>query len=114
MDAARLRRREDIAAVRSEGLGMQHRFFAMRSRPNGSAVMRLAVAAPRSLGRATKRNRVRRRVREAFRLEIAALDRVAPAHDLLVVVRATAEDAPAPALREAAQAALRTVGGTAR
>jgi ribonuclease P protein component len=105
VDAARLRRSDDIAAVRSEGIKMQHRFFALRARPNDAAVMRLAVSAPRSLGRAVKRNRARRRVREAFRVEIA---RLAPAnaHDVVIVARPGAETAPAQALREAAQTAL--------
>ena len=109
MNAARLRRSADIAAVRSEGSKLQHRLFALRARPNDLGMMRLAVSAPRSLGRATKRNRARRRVREAFRVEIASLDAAAP-HDLLIVARAGAEDVPAPLLREAAQAALRAVG----
>ena len=48
---------------------IQHSMFALRARLNGLGVIRVAVAAPRSLGRAVARNRSRRRLREAKRTE---------------------------------------------
>ena len=84
---------------------MQHRLFALRARPNPVPEIRLAVSAPRSLGRAVSRNRVRRRLREAFRVAIGDVDR-ASGLDLLIVARAAAGTVEHGALRAAAADAL--------
>ncbi|OLC11084.1 MAG: hypothetical protein AUH39_00425 [Chloroflexi bacterium 13_1_40CM_67_9] len=81
MDAARLRRDADIAAVWSEGI------------------------APRSLGRAVARNRSRRRLREAFRGAIRDLAR-GPGCDLVIVARPQIASAAFGEIREAASGAL--------
>jgi ribonuclease P protein component len=105
VDAARLRRDADIAAVWSEGMRIQHSMFALRARPNGLDVIRMAVAAPRSLGRAVVRNRSRRRLREAFRLSIHDLER-GPGTDLVIVARSQTGSAAFADLRKAAATAL--------
>lgn len=105
MDAARLRRDADIAAVWSEGLKIQHSLFALRARPNGLGVIRVAAAAPRSFGRAVARNRSRRRLREAFRLSIHELER-GPGCDLVIVARSQTASASFADLRKAAATAL--------
>jgi ribonuclease P protein component len=105
VDAARLRRDADIAAVWSEGMKIQDSMFALRARPNGLAVIRLAVAAPRSLGRAVARNRSRRRLREAFRAEISGLTK-GPGCDLVIVARPQTASAAFADLRRAAASAL--------
>jgi ribonuclease P protein component len=104
VDAARLRRDADIAAVWSEGMKIQNAMFALRARPNGLDVIRVAVAAPRSLGRAVARNRSRRRLREAFRAGIRDLGRV-PGCDVVIVAR--------PPIASVAFADLRTAAATA-
>jgi ribonuclease P protein component len=110
VDAARLRRDADIAAVWSEGMKIQHSLFALRARHNGLDAIRVAVAAPRSLGRAVARNRSRRRLREAFR---AAIREVAsgPGYDLVIVARAPTSSAPFGDLRAAASASLASLAG---
>jgi ribonuclease P protein component len=105
VDAARLRRDADIAAVWSEGMKIQHSMFALRARPNGLDVIRVAVAAPRSLGRAVARNRSRRRLREAFRAEISELT-TGPGCDLVIVARPQTASAAFADLRKAAGVAL--------
>jgi ribonuclease P protein component len=105
MHAARLRRSSDIAAVRKIGRGVRDAAFVARLRPNQLTVMRLAVAAPRTVGISTIRNRARRRVREAFRQACAAID-AAPGQDVVVTVRREAITADFSALRSAAAAAL--------
>jgi ribonuclease P protein component len=105
VDAARLRRDADIAAVWSEGMKIQNSMFALRARLNGLDVIRVAVAAPRSLGRAVARNRSRRRLREAFRAAIG--DRVnGPAWDIVIVARPQTASAAFGELRTAASVAL--------
>jgi ribonuclease P protein component len=104
VDAARLRRDADIAAVWSEGMKIQHPMFALRARPNGLDAIRIAVAAPRSLGRAVARNRSRRRLREAFRAEINLAG--GAGCDIVIVARAPIASAAFADLRKAAAAAL--------
>jgi ribonuclease P protein component len=105
VDAARLRRDADIAAVWSDGRKLQHALFAARALPNGMTAMRLAVSAPRSVGRAVARNRARRRLREAFRAVIRDLE-PRPGCDLVVVARPSVASAPYPTLRAAAATAI--------
>lgn len=113
MNAARLRRSKDIALVRSEGLLRTDRHFTMRSRPNSGAEVRVALAAPRSIGTAVRRNRARRRIREALRAALAP--RVtAPGTDLLIVARAPAVSAPVSELRAAVAGGLDAALGPAR
>ena len=81
--AARLRRRDDLAAVRAEGRAVRRGAFTARVRRTDLAALRLAVTAPRTVGRAVQRNRARRRVREAFRRATPA----AGSADVLVMVR---------------------------
>jgi len=108
MNAARLRRSTDIAAVRKIGRGVRDAAFIARLRPNDLSVMRLAVSAPRTVGISTIRNRARRRVREAFRQACAAVDATL-AQDIVVTVRREALTADFAELRAAAAAALVTV-----
>jgi ribonuclease P protein component len=108
VDAARLRRDADIAAVWSEGMKLQHTLFAVRARPNGLRAIRIAVSAPRSLGRAVERNRARRRVREAFRTSIRDLEPVSGC-DLVVVARPPIASTSFGEVRQAAATALRAL-----
>jgi ribonuclease P protein component len=110
VDAARLRRDADIAAVWSEGMKIQHGLFALRARPNGLGVIRVAVAAPRSLGRAVARNRSRRRLREAFRAAIGDLKR-GPGCDVVIVARPQIASTAFADLRTAASGALESLAG---
>ena len=84
---------------------IQHSMFALRARPNGLDVIRVAVAAPRSLGRAVARNRSRRRLREAFRAAIGELAK-GPGCDLVIVARPQTASAAFADLRDAAAVAL--------
>jgi ribonuclease P protein component len=106
VNAARLRRSTDIAAVKKIGRGVRDAAFVARLRPNDLAVSRLAVTAPRTVGISTLRNRARRRVREAFRQACAASD--GTPQDILVIVRREAISADFSTLRAAAEAALGT------
>jgi ribonuclease P protein component len=115
VDAARLRRDADIAAVWSEGMKIQQSTFALRARPNGLNVIRVAIAAPRSLGRAVARNRSRRRLREAFRAAIRELGG-GPGCDIVIVARPQTASATFGDLRKGAAVALESLaeraGGT--
>ena len=72
--------------------------------------MRLAVTAPRSVGRAVARNRARRRVREAFQRAIE-LGGVRTGVDLLVTARPEALHTEFIALRDDAASVLSQLSG---
>lgn len=65
------------------------------------------MTAARTIGTAVTRNRARRRVREAFRRELAAMN--AASVDILVSVRPEAVAAPFASLVSDASSALREV-----
>lgn len=81
--AARLRRSADIAKVRGAGRSLRKAGFAARVLPTSGRGVRIAVTAPRTLGSSVARNRMRRRVREAFRRALAATWPL-PALDIVV------------------------------
>lgn len=110
MRAARLRRSSDISLLRAEGRSFRRPAFVARVRRTPEAGPRLAVTAPRGVGRSVARNRARRRVREAFRLAFADLAGYPPV-DLLVTARAEAGDAQFATLRSDAVALLREAAG---
>lgn len=114
VDAARLRRTQDIASVRAAGAVRRDPHFTLRAVATGTGSVRLAVSSTRELGGSVRRNRARRRVREALRLALREIPVTAGA-DLVVSARRPALDAPADALREAARRAVESViGGQGR
>ncbi len=106
MRAARLRRGEDIARVRAEGIARNDKLFSLRAVTTDLAAVRVAVVASRAVGGAVQRNRARRRVREALRVALAPR----PAHpgaDLLVIARPAALSAATKDLHDAVERELR-------
>ena len=101
MRAARLRRGEDIARVRAEGVARNDKLFSLRALPNDQPSVRVAVAASRAVGGAVKRNRARRRVREALRVALDGRHPVSSGTDLVLMVRPAALVVPAAELRGA-------------
>ena len=77
----RLRRARDIARVRSRGAKVVTRPLVLFVAPGVCDAPRVAVSVSRRFGSAVRRNRLRRRVREALRCQLpdlpSALDIVA-------------------------------------
>lgn len=66
--SARLLKRAEFRRVYDEGQRRNGSYFAVFYRPNGLEETRLGITVPARVGKAVLRNRVKRRLREAFRL----------------------------------------------
>ncbi len=92
----RLRRKSDFAAVHARGKRIADGYFAMIARANELPRPRLGLAVSvKTAGSSVERNRIRRLVREAFRLRQHDL----PMLDIVVSARARARGASAAQLR---------------
>jgi ribonuclease P protein component len=103
----RLRRKGDFDAAYARGRRMSDGFFSVTARGNDAGAPRLGLAvAVKIAGSAVARNRLRRIIRESFRLH----QRVLPAVDLVVSARPAARAADAAALRASLAALWKKVG----
>lgn len=103
----RLRRKGDFDAAYARGRRMGDGFFAVTVMRNDVGAPRLGLAvAVKVAGSAVARNRLRRIIRESFRLH----QRELPAADLVVSARPPARTAAASALRESLAALWKKVG----
>ena len=87
---SRLRRSEDIGRVRQQGRRRQHpllNLFIYTQPPDSAAASRFPFAVGRHIGKAARRNRLKRRLREIVRQH---LGRIEPGYDCLFVVRPAA------------------------
>ena len=74
-----------------KGNSSANRYLVIYCRRNGSSENRIGYTISAKLGKAVVRNKVRRRLREIYRLHE---DRFQPGWDLVVVARSAAVDAP--------------------
>lgn len=83
----RLRRQADLRRVRQQGRLFKHRLALLHCQPNGTPLSRFGFSVSRRIGKAVRRNLVRRRLREVVRLH---LKEIPPGWDCLLVARAPA------------------------
>ena len=92
----RLRRKTDFEAAYARGRRFGNGFFAVTAKPNDTGGPRLGLAVSvKNAGSSVERNRLRRVIRESFRLNQHEL----PAVDLVVSARGRARDAAGTELR---------------
>jgi len=84
----RIRRRAEYLRIQGSSRGKKSPHFIVICIAGSGVESRLGVTASRRVGTAVERNRIKRRVREFFRLH---RHRLQPAHDLLIIARAGAE-----------------------
>ena len=81
---ARLRTRSDFRRVLTRGVRIHTRNFILYVLHTPEKSSRLGVTVSRKVGNAVARNRIKRCVREAFRLDIQAMDET---FDLVVIAK---------------------------
>ena len=87
--------------------GVANGLLVLYARPNRSAANRIGITVSKKLGGAVVRNRVRRRLREVYRLHE---DRFLPGFDIVVVARSRAVTASFPDLQEGYLALAKKAG----
>jgi ribonuclease P protein component len=108
-DHLRLRSKLQFDAVYAGGRRVDDRFFGLRIKPNGLRHARIGLAvAVKTAGNAVARNRLRRLVRESFRLNQHDL----PPVDIVVAAKFPAREAPATSLRASLAALWKRVAST--
>ena len=91
----RLRSKLQFDAIYAGGRRLDDRFFGVRVKPNGLTHPRIGLAVSiKTAGNGVARNRLRRIVRESFRLAQHDL----PAVDIVVAAKIPVREAPAAAL----------------
>ena len=85
--ACRLLRRADYDAVYREGWRRSGREFTVFLRANGLGISRFGWSVKKALGGAVRRNRIRRRIREAVRLH---RQEIASGWDIVIHPRSSA------------------------
>jgi ribonuclease P protein component len=107
--ALRLRSKLQFDAVYAGGRRLDDRFFALRVKANGLAHARVGLAvAVKTAGNAVKRNRLRRLVRESFRLAQHEL----PGVDVVVAAKFPSAQAPVSSLRDSLATLWKRVAST--
>jgi ribonuclease P protein component len=84
-----LRLREDFARISATGRTRSDRLMVLRFVPNGRDHDRFGISTSRRLGGAVRRNRIRRRLREALRLRPEG----GGGFDVLIVARPASAEA---------------------
>jgi len=80
----RLRSQRDFQCALRYGSRRHTEHFTVILRPNALQVSRLGVAVSKKVGNAVKRNRIKRHLREFFRLH---KQRLPQAHDLMIIAK---------------------------
>ncbi|MDR2665617.1 MAG: ribonuclease P protein component [Oscillospiraceae bacterium] len=85
-----LKKNHEFRRLYNRGKSAASRYMVVYCRKNGRAENRVGITVSSKLGGAVRRNRIRRRLREAYRLNERSLT---PGHDIVIVARQGSYDA---------------------
>jgi ribonuclease P protein component len=105
----RLRANADFQRLRREGRTWLHPLLVMSALPNDREHSRFGLAVGRQIGKATERNRIKRRMREGLRLRVQKGE-VAAGWDVVFIARRPIRDASFHQVDEAIGLLLRRAG----
>lgn len=103
----RMTRRREFTDAYERGRKVFARYAVVFAIPNDRSYARIGVTTTRKVGKAVARNRMKRWVREVFRLDRAALHLDDKGVDIVVNVRRDALEAPWPEFRRDLDRAMR-------
>lgn len=107
----KLRREEEFQRLRVEGQSYSSGRMVVRVATNGAATVRFGIVTSKRLGKAVRRNRARRLIREAIR---RLCSRMVSGWDVVVIARAPLLDASMPQVELDLEHVLRRAGLIAR
>ena len=84
-----LKKNRDFQLIYKEGKSCANRYLVLYVRENGLAKNRLGVSVSKKVGNSVVRHRIKRLLRESYRLQEAMFN---SGLDIVVVVRTTARD----------------------
>ena len=82
-------RRDDFQRVWDNGKSWSHPLIIVRAAANGTGASRFGFVAGKKVGNAVRRNRTKRRLREAVRHRLATIP---PGWDIILISRAGADE----------------------
>lgn len=88
----RLTGKEPFASIRREGRSLVHPYLVISLLPNGLEYSRFGFVVGRRIGKAVKRNQVKRRMREAVWLRVRE-GKVAVGYDVVLIARYPIQEA---------------------
>ena len=103
----RLRDKVRFRQVKEAGVSYAHPILVLCLMPNGDTISRCGFTVGRRVGKAVRRNRARRRLREAVRL---MWDLIVPGWDMVWIARPSINRAEFVELQEACTRLLRRAG----
>lgn len=83
-NAERLKKRREFERIYKKGRRYWNKTFVIYVLPNGMDNSRLGLTVSKKVGKSVKRNRVKRLIRESFRL---SKEQIMPGYDIVVVAR---------------------------
>ncbi|MCL5959637.1 MAG: ribonuclease P protein component [Chloroflexi bacterium] len=103
----RLTKESQFKKLRDQGFSRANPLVVLYALPNETGLTRIGVTASKRIGRAVIRNRVRRLIKEAFRLRLGL---VQPGWDVLFIARQPIATANFQAVSSAVDQLLRRAG----